>query len=99
MGLCPLPSPPGPTAKPPLLNAAVRTRRVDECASLLSSQEPAVLFSLSIWQRHRQSFTRSLELRRLKADLIVCFQILRGFADIIPSEFLCGRHAVLEVTV
>ena len=29
----------------------------------------------------------SLELRRLKADLIVCFKILRGFTNIIPSEF------------
>ena len=29
----------------------------------------------------------SLELRRLKADLIVCFKILRGFTNDIPSEF------------
>ena len=29
----------------------------------------------------------SLELRRLKADLIVCFKILRGFTNVIPSEF------------
>jgi len=28
----------------------------------------------------------SLELRRLKADLTVCFKILRGFTNIIPSE-------------
>jgi len=27
--------------------------------------------------------------RRLKADLLVCFKILRGFTDIIPSEFFC----------
>jgi len=43
----------------------------------------------------------SLELRRLKANLIVCFKILRGFTNIIPSDrvFLCGRHTVLKVTV
>ena len=29
----------------------------------------------------------SLELRRLKADLITCFKILKGFTNIIPSEF------------
>ena len=29
---------------------------------------------------------KSLELRRLKADLTVCFKILRGFTNIIPSE-------------
>ena len=29
----------------------------------------------------------SLELRRLKADLILCFKILRGFTNVIPSEF------------
>ena len=29
----------------------------------------------------------SLELRRLKADLTVCFKTLRGFTNIIPSEF------------
>jgi len=38
------------------------------------------------------------ELRRLKVDLIVCFKMLTGFTNIIPSAFLCGRHAVLEVT-
>ena len=31
--------------------------------------------------------TESLELRRLKADLITCFKILKGFTNIIPSEF------------
>jgi len=36
----------------------------------------------------------SLEVRRLKADLIVCFKILRGFTNAIPSEFLCGRRPV-----
>jgi len=42
----------------------------------------------------------SLELRRLKADLIVCFKILRGLINVFPSEFfLCGRHPVLEVTL
>ena len=44
----------------------------------------------------------SLELRRLKADLIMRFKILRGFTNVIPSEFLCGRRPVgpvLEVTV
>jgi len=30
----------------------------------------------------------------------MCFKILRGFTNIIPSEFfVCGRNAVLEVTV
>jgi len=29
----------------------------------------------------------SLELRRLKADLIMCFKILKGFTNVIPSEF------------
>ena len=29
----------------------------------------------------------SLELRRLKADLIACFKILRGFINVIPSDF------------
>jgi len=29
----------------------------------------------------------SLELRRLKTDLIMCFEILRGFTNVIPSEF------------
>ena len=41
----------------------------------------------------------SLELRRLKADLIVCIKILRGFTNIIPTEFFVWCHAVLEVTV
>ena len=29
----------------------------------------------------------SLELRRLKVDLIMCFKILKGFTNIDPSEF------------
>ena len=39
--------------------------------------------------RERLSVLRleSLELRRLKADLIMCFKILKGFTNIIPSEF------------
>jgi len=41
----------------------------------------------------------SLKLRRLKADLITCFKILKGFTNIIPSEFLRGRHVVLEAIV
>jgi len=45
------------------------------------------------------SGTGLLKLRRLKADLTVCFKILRGFTSIIPSEFFCGFHPVLEVTV
>jgi len=28
----------------------------------------------------------SLELRRLKADLIMCFKILKGYTNITPSE-------------
>jgi len=51
--------------------------------------------------RERLSVLRleSLKLRRLKADLIMCFKILKGLTDIIPSAFLRGRHAILEVIV
>ena len=54
---------------------------------------------LSYKKRSSALCLESLELRRLKADLIVCFKILRGFTNVTPSEFLCGRHPVLEVTV
>ena len=39
--------------------------------------------------RERLSVLRleSLELRRLKADLIMCFKTLKGFTNIISSEF------------
>ena len=30
----------------------------------------------------------SLEMRRLRADLILCFKILKGFVDIDTSEFV-----------
>jgi len=42
---------------------------------------------------------KSLELRRLKADLIMCFKTLKGLNNITPSKFLRGRHAVLEVII
>jgi len=43
----------------------------------------------SLTYRERLSVLRleSLELRRLKADLIMCFKILKGFTNIDPSEF------------
>jgi len=43
----------------------------------------------SITYRERLSVLRleSLELRRLKADLIMCFKSLKGFTNIDPSEF------------
>ena len=51
--------------------------------------------------RERLSVLRleSLELRRMKADLIMCFKILKGFTNIDLSEFLRRQHAVLEVIV
>jgi len=42
---------------------------------------------------------QSLELRRLKADLIMRFKILKGLINVILIEFLRGRHAILEVIV
>ena len=43
----------------------------------------------SLTYRERLSLLRleSLELRRLKADLIMCFKILKGFTNIDPREF------------
>ena len=39
----------------------------------------------------------SLELRRVKADLIVCFKILRGFTNVTPSEFFeCSSSSTRE---
>jgi len=42
---------------------------------------------------------QSLELKRLKADLIMRFKILKGLINVILIEFLRGRHAILEVIV
>jgi len=41
----------------------------------------------------------SLELRRLKADLIMCFKILKGYTNFTPSEFLHGHQVLIEVIV
>jgi len=41
----------------------------------------------------------SLELRRLKADLIMCFKFLKGSTNIISSDLLRGRQAILETVL
>jgi len=51
----------------------------------------------------QETFFRTLPgiagIKTFKADLIVCFKILKGFTDVIPTEFFCSRHPVLEVKV
>jgi len=39
---------------------------------------------------------QSLELRRLKAHLIMCFKILKGYTNITPSEFFTWSSSITK---
>jgi len=62
------------------------TKRVESVQRAFTKKLP-YMKCLTYKKRLSAFCQESLELRHLKADLIVCFKILRGFTDVIPSDF------------
>jgi len=60
-----------------------------ECVQRAFTKKLPYMKCLTYKKRLSALCLESLELRRLEADLIVCFKILTGFTNIIRSEYFC----------